>query len=199
LLSPSRDLWAGIEARISTPVTRLGNAPARVQRVPRRQWQYAIAAAALLAVGAGTTYLLTARSAAKVSPAVNVATNKPPQGPDSLRTPALTPPEATLRTPNATGAASNVSLHKKEMSATRVYDHEITLLDSLVHTRRESLDPKTVRIIEQNLKIIDKAIAESRAALAKDPRSPLLTNQLDNVLGSKVELLRTVAFLPTRS
>ena len=90
-------------------------------------------------------------------------------------------------------------MRKKAMSATRVYDHEISLLDSLVHTRRESLDPKTVQIIEQNLKIIDKAIAESRAALAKDPKSPLLTNQLDNVLGSKVELLRTVAFLPTRS
>ena len=76
---------------------------------------------------------------------------------------------------------------------------EITLLDSLVRTRREPLDPKTVAMIEQNLKIIDKAIAESRAALAKDPKSPMLSNQLDNVLGSKVELLRTVAFLPTQS
>ena len=30
LLSPSRDLWAGIEARISTPVTHLGEAPTKV-------------------------------------------------------------------------------------------------------------------------------------------------------------------------
>jgi len=88
---------------------------------------------------------------------------------------------------------------KKDVSAARVYDLEISLLDSVVHTRRESLDPKTVAIIEKNLKIIDKAITESRAALAKDPKSPLLSNQLDNVLGSKVELLRTVAFLPTQS
>jgi len=95
----------------------------------------------------------------------------------------------------------NVTLasHKKDMSAAPVYDREISLLDSMVRTRRESLDPKTVAIIEQNLRIIDKAITESRAALAKDPRSPLLSNQLDNVLGSKVELLRTVAFLPTQS
>jgi hypothetical protein len=98
-------------------------------------------------------------------------------------------------------APANMSLAsgKKEVSVTRVYDREIALLDSLVHTRRESLDPATVKIIESNLKIIDRAIAESRAALAKDPRSPLLTNRLDNVLGSKVELLRTVAFLPTQS
>jgi len=194
LLSPSRDLWAGIEARISTPITHLGSAPTTVRRAPQRQWQYAIAAAALIAVGAGATYLLAVRPGATTAPIATVARNTPPRGPDSLGTP-------TRVSPVAPGAAtvSTVSSRKKEMSATRVYDHEIMLLDSLVRTRRESLDPKTVQIIELNLKIINKAIAESRAALAKDPKSPLLTNQLDNVLGSKVELLRTVAFLPTRS
>jgi hypothetical protein len=198
LLSPSRDLWAGIEARISTPITLLDSAPARVRRAPQRQWQYAIAAAALVAVGAGATYLLAVRPGATTSPAGSVATNAPPRNQDTLRTPSNAPTQASPVAP-AAATASRVSLRKKEMSATRIYDHEISLLDSLVHTRRESLDPKTVKIIEQNLKIIDKAIAESRAALANDPKSPLLTNQLDNVLGSKVELLRTVAFLPTRS
>jgi hypothetical protein len=194
LLTPSRDLWAGIEARISTPITHLDSAPTRVRRAPQRQWQYAIAAAALIAVGAGATYLLAVRPGATTSPVPTVAKITPPRGPDSLRSPTQASPVAS--TP---GTVSNASNRKKEMSATRVYDHEIMLLDSLVRTRRGSLDPKTVTIIETNLKIIDKAIAESRAALAKDPKSPLLTNQLDNVLGSKVELLRTVAFLPTRS
>jgi hypothetical protein len=194
LLSPSRDLWAGIEARISTPVTHLGDASTKVRRASPRQWQYAIAAAALIAVGAGATYLLAVRPGATTSPVPTVATNTPPRRPDSLGA-------STQASPVAPTAAtvSNASNRKKEMSATRVYDHEIMLLDSLVRTRRESLDPKTVAVIQQNLKIINKAIAESRAALAKDPKSPLLTNQLDNVLGSKVELLRTVAFLPTRS
>ena len=198
LLTPSRDLWSGIEARISTPITLLDRSPAKVQRAPQHRWRYAIAAAALIAVGAGATYLLAVRPGVTTSPVASVATNTPLRGQDTLRTPlpAPTPPATVAPT---TVTAANVSLRKKEMSATRVYDHEITLLDSLVRTRRESLDPKTVTIIEQNLKIIDKAIAESRAALAKDPKSPLLTNQLDNVLGSKVELLRTVAFLPTRS
>jgi hypothetical protein len=198
LLTPSRDLWAGIEARISTPVTLLDSSSARVRRAPQRQWLYAIAAAALIAVGAGATYLLAVRPGAVTSPLRNVATQMPARSQDSLHASSIAPTLALPVAPGA-GTATNVSLRKKEMSATRVYDHEITLLDSLVHTRRESLDPKTVKIIEQNLKIIDKAIAESRAALAKDPKSPLLTNQLDNVLGSKVELLRTVAFLPTRS
>jgi hypothetical protein len=200
LLTPSRDLWAGIESRISTPITLFGSAPAPVRRAQRRQWQLAIAASALIAMSAGATYLITARSGAAGSQPANVATTTAPPRQDSQRTPAPAPVTAQQAAP-APLAPSNVSLasRKKDVSVTRVYDREISLLDSLVRTRRESLDPETVTIIEHNLKIIDRAIAESRAALAKDPRSPLLTNRLDNVLGSKVELLRTVAFLPTQS
>jgi hypothetical protein len=196
LLAPSRDLWAGIESRISTPITLLGSAPAAARRAPRRQWQFAIAAGALIAVSAGATYLITARSGATGSQPVSVATTTAAPRRDSQ--PTTAPVQQAAPTPVA---PANVSLapRKKEENVTRVYDREIALLDSLVHTRRESLDPKTVKIIEHNLKIIDRAIAESRAALAKDPKSPLLTNRLDNVLGSKVELLRTVAFLPTQS
>jgi hypothetical protein len=199
LLTPSRDLWSGIESRISTPITLLGSAPspATARRASRRHWQLALAASALIAVSAGVTYLIAARSGAAGPHTVSVATTTaaPPQ--DSQRTTA--PVQQAEPAPVAPASGSFASHNKKEENVTRVYDREIALLDSLVHTRRESLDPKTVKIIERNLKIIDRAIAESRAALAKDPKSPLLTNRLDNVLGSKVELLRTVAFLPTQS
>ena len=182
LLAPSRDLWSGIEARISTPVASLGGASTAVGRGPRRQLHFAMAAAALIAVSAGTTYLVVTRRTPAATPVVNVAQQSP---------------KGTAPVPPAT--ASLVSRSKREISAARVYDNEIMMLDSVVHTRRGALDPKTVAIIEQNLRIINKAIIESRAALAKDPKSPLLSNQLDNVLGSKVELLRTIAFLPTQS
>lgn len=192
-LEPSRDLWSGIESRIATPVTHFGGSPAAVKRAPRRQWQFAIAAAALIAASAGTTYLIVARHGGTTSPVVTVAKQPPVLHNDSTTaTPRVTP--APVPPPSV-----QLASRKKDMSAAPVYDREIALLDSMVRTRRESLDPKTVKIIEQNLKIIDKAIIESRAALAKDPKSPLLSNQLDNVLGSKVELLRTVAFLPTQS
>ncbi|HLB10249.1 MAG TPA: zf-HC2 domain-containing protein [Gemmatimonadaceae bacterium] len=201
LLAPTRDLWAGIESRISTPVTLLGGAPAAVRRVPQRQWQFALAAAALIAATAGTTYLIASSRGGTAAPAINVAARTPQQAAESITTPtpgAATAPRATPA-PMSPSNVSQVFHPKRDVSAARVYDLEISLLDSVVHTRRESLDPKTVAIIEKNLKIIDKAITESRAALAKDPKSPLLSNQLDNVLGSKVELLRTVAFLPTQS
>lgn len=195
LLTPARDLWSGIEARISTPVTALGAAPVVASHAPRRRWQFALAAAALIAVSAGTTYLLTAHDAA-VTPTTAIATHTTER--DTL-TPAPAPTTRVSPAPVPPATASLASRTRRELSAAQVYDHEILLLDSLVRTRRESLDPKTVKIIAQNLMIINQAIAESRAALAKDPRSPLLSNQLDNVLGSKVELLRTIAFLPTQS
>ena len=199
LLAPSRDLWAGIEARIGTPVTSLGGASTSARLAPRRSWQLAMAAAALIAVSAGTTYLVV--HSGRTVASTTVAQQPRTRPVDSVITPAPAPTTTQQATP-APVAPQNLSLasrSKKELSAARVYDMEITLLDSLVRTRREALDPKTVAVIEQNLKIIDKAIAESRAALAKDPKSPMLSNQLDNVLGSKVELLRTVAFLPTQS
>ena len=203
-LTPSRDLWSGIEARISTPVTRLERARTSVHRAPRRPWQLAIAAGVLVAVSAGTTYLITAHSGATGTQQVATTTAAPPQNsqPVTAPAPALAPAPAPAPTPRAIRApvgSGTGTLASNKQNVTRVYDREIALLDSVVHTRRESLDPKTVQIIEQNLKIIDRAIAESRAALAKDPKSPLLTNRLDNVLGSKVELLRTIAFLPTQS
>lgn len=194
LLTPSRDLWSGIESRISTPVTALGGASAVVRRAPPRQWQYAMAAAALIAVTAGTTYFFVTRSGT-VAPQVAARTAAP-----ARNSAVATPAPLVIATPTPPANATVASYRsKKELSAARVYDNEITLLDSLVRTRRTSLDPKTVTVIENNLQIINKAILESRAALAKDPKSPMLSNQLDNVLGSKVELLRTVAFLPTQS
>src|SRR5688500_4746015 len=60
--SPSRALWDGIAARIEAPVIALGTTGEhRVQRRPRFL-RYAAAAAALVTVTAGTTYVLTRNS-----------------------------------------------------------------------------------------------------------------------------------------
>ena len=44
--------------------------------------------------------------------------------------------------------------------------------------------------------VIDSAIAQSRAALAKDPASGFLATELNRSLEKKVELLRTATLLP---
>jgi hypothetical protein len=70
------------------------------------------------------------------------------------------------------------------------------MLQEIVRSRRAQLDSGTVAIIERNLGIIDAAIAQSKAALARDPASQLLGEQLTHALDKKVELLRTAAMLP---
>ena len=77
-----------------------------------------------------------------------------------------------------------------------VYGREIDMLQKIVAQRKTQLDSSTIAIIEKNLQIIDAAIAQSRAALARDPASRLLSDQLTHALDKKVELLRTAALLP---
>jgi hypothetical protein len=52
-----------------------------------------------------------------------------------------------------------------------------------------------VKTVEDNLAIIDAAVAQARAALARDPASGFLTQRLESTLHKKVELLRTVALM----
>jgi hypothetical protein len=80
--------------------------------------------------------------------------------------------------------------------AAAAYDREIAALRAAVRDRRGELDSATVNVLVRNLGIIDAAIAQSRAALARDPHSQFLGDQLTRALGQKVELLRTVALLP---
>ena len=69
----------------------------------------------------------------------------------------------------------------------------------MLKQRRDKLDPSTIKVVEDNLALIDAAVKQARAALMHDPASGFLTEQLDNALQKKVELLRTVALLPSRS
>ena len=80
-----------------------------------------------------------------------------------------------------------------------VYDREIAKLRIIVRERRAQLDPATIAVLEQSIAVIDSAIAQSRAALAKDPASGFLAGQLNHSLEKKVELLRTAALLPART
>jgi hypothetical protein len=77
-----------------------------------------------------------------------------------------------------------------------VYGKEIEMLERIVSQRETQLDSSTIAIIRKNLRIIDAAIEQSRAALVRDPASQLLGEQLTHALDKKVELLRTAAMLP---
>jgi hypothetical protein len=179
-LLPSRDLWNGIEARIEAPVVPIGNRntdefPASTSAAPSRVRpftlrRFALAASVLVAVTAGVTYTLTRLAQAPVAET------------------------ATIPAPVA-GTVRPVS----RPSAEATFDREIATLRQLVDERRSELDSKTVGILDKNLQVIDAAIAESKAALARDPASGFLAQLLTQAYDSKLQLLRGVATLPARS
>jgi hypothetical protein len=115
-------------------------------------------------------------------------------------TPAPAGPAPSRPVPRGVAPAAQLASAVPGMQATQpVYDREIGELRRIVDTRRSQLDPKTIAVLEQSISVIDSAIAQSRAALAKDPASGFLATQLNHSLEKKVELLRTAALLPART
>jgi hypothetical protein len=218
-LTPSTDLWGGIAHRIEPRIVPLAaratpNVPAR--RLSDRVRTAAIAAA-LVAVTAGVTYTLTiARGASHAaSPiAANPSSTMSPDTTTRSVRPDSTLPQSVLAhtAPTATqsvdAAGSDSQPRAGERASTQsvlnvpatvTYSREIDRLRTIFARNRAQLDPRTAAIIEANLKVIDDAIAQSKAALAQDPASRFLSNQLNSALDKKLELLRTAALLPSRT
>lgn len=186
LLTPSRDLWAGIEARLDgaareqAPSAAAGPARARAER----RWfatpalRYAAAAALLVTVTATVTWRIATDEPATGGPLVVAA----PSGPEAAFDAAV----------SGTGTVRPAA-YEADFSA---MDLEIGALQKLLDERRTQLDPGTVAVLERSMRLIDQAIAESRAALAKDPASRFLAAQLARSYSTKITLLRSTATMP---
>lgn len=70
------------------------------------------------------------------------------------------------------------------------YDEAIEDLQQTLDAGRAKLDPKTVRVLEQNLIAIDRAIEQCRSALATDPANGYLSDHLVAAKKRKLALLR---------
>lgn len=180
LLHPSRDLWPGIEARIEGVAGAIGGSaqgsgiptPVRRSWSTRRGVQLALAASLLVAVSSGITWQLATRgSVGRSAVAADLS--------------------------SGVDGEMATALHLASFQSTvRSMDKEIAELELLVAERRETLDPHTIDVLETNLRVIDRAIMESRAALIADPASRFLSEQFTNAYSSKLTLLRDAASLP---
>ena len=70
------------------------------------------------------------------------------------------------------------------------FDAAVSDLERVLREERDRLDPRTVLVIERNLKAIDAAIAEARMALNNDPANPYLNSHLADARRRKLDLLR---------
>ena len=70
------------------------------------------------------------------------------------------------------------------------FNAAVSDLERILRDERDRLDPRTVLIIERNLKAIDDAINEARMALNDDPANPYLNSHLADARRRKLDLLR---------
>jgi anti-sigma factor RsiW len=171
--APATDLWPGIASRIGAGSTRSQTVvDLTAHRRIRKRWafslpQLAAAGIALMTVSGGTVWLLS-------SPGRQTAV-------------APLPPSR-----NGNAAVVNVALRP---SASQSYAAAVADLERVLAQGRGKLDPTTVRIIEQNLAAIDRAIAQAQRALDADSANLYLNTHLAETMRRKLDLLRQAAAL----
>ena len=164
---PQRDLWPGVANRLATPVSPKLRRSEGGRTFTFTMSQLAIAASFLIAVVAGVTWLAVNRTAVTVGgPAQEViqASGEPAGVPSGQIVPA-----------NFADAQFNAA---------------VSDLERILREERGRLDPRTVMILERNLKAIDDAINEARMALESDPANPFLNSHLADARRRKLDLLR---------
>ena len=156
--------WEKIQERLlSAPRARGGIADQRV-RAPHHILRRA-ATIALIVGGSGATTWLLVRSESTAGD----------------------PSPATASPVAATGGPTN---RPRASLVVAAYQPAITGLERLLAEGRGRLRPETVAILEDNLRIIDAAIADVEEALASDPAHPAVLRSLDGILQAKLSLLR---------
>lgn len=109
----------------------------------------------------------------------------------------------TRRGPEVAGPAPRGSVRPVALGpdafaeAERDYQRATAELMAALGARRASLSPETSAAIDENLRVIDVALAEIRAALQSDPSSPRLGRLLASTHEKKIETLRRVLKLTT--
>ena len=181
---PEDDLWPAIRARIAPDVRPLHpastatatSAAAPSQRRPRRALQLLAAGLAIAAASSALTLRIARDRTATVA------------GRDAA--------------PAATGAATVTGAPAGGRSSSDAAAQYARAADELASAWRRAqapLDPVTVAALDENLRAIDQAIAESRRAFAASPDDPLLAEIVEAAYRRKVELLRRALELPAWS
>jgi anti-sigma factor RsiW len=176
--APKTDLWPGIAASIgATPPARTEPAADEIDVVPLRLRRLSFSIPQLLAAGIGLVM---------ISGGVSWFARDAETGAEI----AVTDPAG------ATEAA--VDVWNTGLGETR-YDQAVADLVRALEEERELLDSSTVRILEENLLIIDHALERARQALAEDPQSEYLSQHLERTMRRKLMLLQRVAAITARS
>jgi Putative zinc-finger len=171
--APPDGAWLQIAGRLRQD-GQVREAPVAARRAHPYAW---LAIAATLVLAAGVSIFLLFRATA-FSPAVpgTSSTSSAPAGSGSPG--------------NATAPASVEAIQNEVNAAQAQFEKAITKMDDARKANMNALDPQTSEVIEKNLDIIDRAIAENRAAVKAEPASVAARATLFEALRQKVSLLQ---------
>ena len=164
---PANDVWPEISAAIGdapSGVVNLDNRRRRSRRITFSIPQSLAAAIALAVVGAGGWWLARA-----TAPQNQMATVLDISAPDAGAT-----------------VTATIAVAKK-------YGPAIADLEQVLLQEQGTLDSNTVRVLREQLAIIDRALADAQAALAQDPASDFLADHYTGMMRKKLNVLRQAA------
>ncbi|HKP75669.1 MAG TPA: zf-HC2 domain-containing protein [Longimicrobiaceae bacterium] len=209
-IAPPADLWQGIALRLEPREIVAAQPVAEETKVipfaPRRRvwqpprWALQAAAAVVLVVGSSAVTATLMRQQAAQGPIASLP-GVDATAPGRRATAGTDVPlpagngARTVAAQGATAATQPVTALAAFRPAEREYQRAVDELQQVLETRRADLAPETVATLEHNLAIIDAAIADSRAALERDPNSRELTQMLSSTYDAKVRLLRNAVQL----
>ena len=167
--SPTVDLWPGIEFRITAAPAASRVSPFRRALTARLSFtipQVAAAGLTLMLLSGGLVWM--ARSG---------------------------DPRADVPAVQAQVKVEDVPAVAPANFADKDYDAAIAELERMLADRRSTLDAQTVRILEENLAAIDRAIDQCHRALSSDPSNVYLNTHLADARQRKLLLLRRATAL----
>lgn len=168
-VEPPRDPWPGIVERIMAGKVIENDFAGR-----GRRWYLLAAAAVAAAVLIAAVSLVTALLVR------NDRGSRVAAAPGRPGVADVTPASLGLVQAQATYAAARVQL--------------LTALEA----RKGTLSPQTVEVVEKNLRVIDRAVAEMQTALARDPGNREIPALLVATYQQEIDLLQRVTSLPGR-
>lgn len=185
--APAADLWGGIAERIDARAA-IDARVVPLRASARRRFSFTLpqlaAASVLLAVVSGGIAWRLSRHA-DLPPSLASADRRS-LGEGGQARPSADAPADTIR-------VEPVGLADAE------YDSAVADLQRALRNGRGHLDPATIAIVEQNLKIIDRAIDQARQAVIDDPGNSYVTSHLVETRRKKLDLLRRAAALASET
>jgi hypothetical protein len=181
---PVADLWQGVAARIGARAVSF-----EPRKLPRRFAftlpQLVAASLALMVLSGGMVWL--ARLGGE-------RTDFPPLSAVDPKSRAVAPESSQAAPPNnQAGVPAEDFAIRPANFADGAYDNAIADHQRALEAGRGRLDKETVRVLEENLRSIDRAITQCREALAEDPANVYLNTYLVEARTRKLELLRRAA------